>query len=328
MVDSDTDFSEDESVDSADDYIADSDDTTVDWLAVVGIDLDNPDGATNADSGGPEESDSVASDGSGGWLAMVGLDRESRSHSESHPDSDVDQTVHDTVDTSETQAVDEGDEATESDELIEGDKPIVDEEDDEFSLPLFKILLYGFGLVVLYFLANFGDVWFASRADLKTEATTAVVLGAAQYNGEPSDALRGRLDRALELYESETVSLVVVTGGGQTDDITTEAKTGYDYLREAGIPDEQLKLEVQGTTTYESLAATARFLEDESISNVIVVTDPYHARRSTLIANEVGLEADAATTGNEGNIRRLVNESIGVSVGRLITFRRFDAYLN
>ena len=52
---------------------------------------------------------------------------------------------------------------------------------------------------------------------------------------------------------------VVVTGGNQEGDVTTEAKAGYDYLRlTQGIPDEALLLEVDGTSTYESLRATAR----------------------------------------------------------------------
>jgi len=324
------------SADGANNATNSESDTTVDWLAVVGIDQDSI-ADTNTDSGGQPDDGrgSAPVRSSVDWLAVVGLDRQSRSHSESHASPAAGETVQDSVGSEVVDRNVDGLVEPKHPDGVEGSaterssgvSDTLDDE-DEFSLPFFKLALYGLGLIALYFLANFGDVWFASRSDVDSEATTAVVLGAAQYNGEPSGALRGRLDRALELYESEAVTLVVVTGGGQTDDITTEAKTGYDYLRDAGIPDEALKLEVQGTTTYESLSATARFLEAESITDVIIVTDPYHARRSTLIANEVGLEASAATTSNDGSIGRIANESIAVGVGRLISFRRFDAYLN
>lgn len=187
------------------------------------------------------------------------------------------------------------------------------------------------GLMVLYFVATFVDVWMTSRADYEPAALepgarqAAVVLGAAQYNGEPSPVLRARLDEAAELYEAGEVDLVVVTGGGQAADITTEAKSGYDYLRErSGIPDERLRLEVQGGSTYESLAATARFLRDEGVVDVVLVTDRYHAKRSILIAREVDLRPTVSLTPQSPSFERLLEESVAVSIGRVIGFRRLD----
>jgi vancomycin permeability regulator SanA len=203
------------------------------------------------------------------------------------------------------------------------------DDDDENSIPMKRIASIAAALVVLYLLVTFVDVVIASRSDFEGEATAAVVLGAAQYNGEPSPALAGRLDHAGSLYLDDRVELVVVTGGGQADDITTEAKTGYDYLREtASIPDEDLRLEVDGDSTYSSLAATARFLTQEGVTEVVLVTDPYHARRSKLIAEEVGLTASVSPTDASSSIPRLVRETGAVAIGRLVGFRRFDAYID
>lgn len=205
--------------------------------------------------------------------------------------------------------------------------PVVDSEKP--LIPTRRIAIIAFWLLVLYGFANFVDVWLTSRSDYQGTATAAVVLGAAQYNGEPSGALKGRLDRAAELYTDDRVELVVVTGGGQANDITTEAKTGYDYLRDtAAIPDEDLRLEVDGASTYQSLAAAARFLADEGIDDVILVTDPYHAKRSILIANEVGLVAEVAPTDSSTSFGGLLRETVGTAVGRLIGFRRVDAYVD
>lgn len=155
------------------------------------------------------------------------------------------------------------------------------------------------------------------------------MLGAAQYNGEPSAALRGRLDQAAQLYTEDRVTLLVVTGGGQADDVTTEAKTGYDYLRDTvSVPDEDLRLEVDGASTYQSLAAAARFLAEEGIADVILVTDPYHAKRSKLIAEEVGLTAHVSPTDSSTSFGRLLRETAATSIGRMIGFRRIDAYLD
>lgn len=191
------------------------------------------------------------------------------------------------------------------------------------------LIFAAIGIVSLYVVGTFVEVWLASRADYQSgtasaETTAAVVLGAAQYNGEPSPVLRARLDESVELYETGDVDLVVVTGGGQAEDVTTEAKTGYDYLREAGVPDERIRLEVQGGSTYESLAATSRFLRDEGVIEVVLVTDRYHARRALLTAQEVGLSPTVSLTPQRAPIDRLVQETGGVAVGRLISFRRLD----
>ncbi len=180
-------------------------------------------------------------------------------------------------------------------------------------------------LSFLYLIANFVDVWVASGSSSDSDASAAIVLGAAQYNGEPSPVLQGRLDLAAELYDSKRVEFVVVTGGSQAGDVTTEAKASYDYLRlVADIPDEQLKLEVQGTSTYESLAAASRFLGQSGLTDVLLVTDPYHARRSELVAREVGLQADAVITNADSSLSRLIRESGAVAAGRIIGFRRLE----
>ena len=117
----------------------------------------------------------------------------------------------------------------------------------------------------------------------------------------------------------------MVTGGGQVGDVTTEAKTGYDYLRAAGIPDEALLLEVQGLSTYESVGAAARILRRRGISEAILVTDSYHSRRAQLVAEEFGMDAQVALVGSP-SVGRLLRESVAVSIGRITSFRRLDWY--
>ena len=179
-------------------------------------------------------------------------------------------------------------------------------------------------LTALYLATTFADIWLATRRTAEGTAPAALVLGAAQYNGTPSPVLLRRLDEAALLYEAERVELVVVTGGQQPGDSTTEAKAGYDYLRSVGIPDRDLRLEVQGDSTYTSMAAAARFLRDEQIADVILVTDAYHTRRVELIADEVGLTAEVSAVG-EADLGPMVRETIAVAVGRVVGFRRLDS---
>lgn len=181
-------------------------------------------------------------------------------------------------------------------------------------------------LVVLYVGGTFVQVWDASRSDDARAADAIVVLGAAQYNGRPSPALKNRLDHALRLYEQGLAPLIVVTGGRQQGDRFTEATVGYNYLRQHGVPDAAIRKEVQGHTTYQSLAATARFLRSEDIDDVILVSGPATAKRLAGISGDVGLDAAISPSDGTPTIGSLFRETAAVSLGRLIGYRRLERF--
>lgn len=181
--------------------------------------------------------------------------------------------------------------------------------------------------LVVYFLVTAAQVWSASRDRDVSPADAVVVLGAAQYDGRPSPVYAARLDHAIELYQDGVAPVVVVTGGGREGDRTTEALAGYRYLRERGVPESALLLENEGTSSWQSLAAAARFLLEQGRREVVLVSSPYHALRTEHIAREVGLVGHASPTRSspEGTWSRLVHysrETVAVGVGRVIGHRR------
>ncbi len=182
-------------------------------------------------------------------------------------------------------------------------------------------------LVVLYVGVTFVQAVGAPRRDEAQAAQAMVVLGTAQYNGRPSRVLEARLDHAHELYERGVAEVIVVTGGRQEDDPFTEAGAGYQYLRDLGVPDDDLLREENGTNTWESLAAASRLLDEGGIDDVVLVSSPYHNYRLVDVAEDVGLTAHASPAGGDligatTELRRLVRETAAVSVGRLIGYRR------
>lgn len=162
----------------------------------------------------------------------------------------------------------------------------------------------------------------ASRYDQRERVDAIVVLGAAQYDGTPSPALAHRLDRAFELYQDGLAPRIVLTGAKQSGDRFTEAYSGFRYLIERGIPESALTIVDQGSSTYESLAATRRTLRRDGLERVLLVTDPYHNRRVMGIARELGMEPFVAPTSVEPTVAQLVGETGRVAVGELIGYRR------
>ena len=186
-------------------------------------------------------------------------------------------------------------------------------------------------LVAVYGLGTFAMVWSASSRDESRgrSAQAIVVLGAAQYNGRPSPVLQARLDHALLLHRRGVASLIVVTGGRKPGDTATEASVSAAYLMRKGIPDRQIAREVQGRDTYESLAATARFLRARGVDNVVLVTDGYHAARVKAIAGEVGLVARTSpVSGSRGSLKRMLRESAAVAVGSVVGHRRLSSWMH
>lgn len=185
--------------------------------------------------------------------------------------------------------------------------------------------------LVLYYLVGLVQVVNTGRSDEAREVDAIVVLGAAQYDGRPSPQLAARLDHAVDLWERDLAPMIAVTGGKQPGDRFTEAETSRNYLVERGVPEGSIVLENEGSTTWESIDGVARLLGDggEAEPEVLIVTDPYHSKRSELIADEVGLDPyvsptpTSVVTGWE-SFRRDLLEAAGISVGRLIGFERLS----
>lgn len=190
-----------------------------------------------------------------------------------------------------------------------------------------RVVVVGVVLGVLYVAVTFVQVWHASRQDHRQPAAAIVVMGAAQYDGRPSPVLQARLDRAHELYEQGLAPLLVTTGANQVGDRFTEAFAGSQYLASLGVPDEDIVTVDIGTNTWEELSATADELHRRSTRSdtrvrVLLVSDSYHSLRLEHTAREVGLDPLVAPTGPSASARRLARETVAVSIGRVVGYRR------
>jgi uncharacterized SAM-binding protein YcdF (DUF218 family) len=178
-----------------------------------------------------------------------------------------------------------------------------------------------------YFLVSLFQVWSTGRADETSAVDAIVVLGAAQYDGEPSPQLAARLDHVVELFNEGRAPLVVTTGGKRPGDRFTESEASTNYLIERGVPADAIIQETEGRSTWESMAGVASILDELGITKVVLVSDPYHMLRSRLIAEEVGLDASVSATRTSpvrrwSAVLRHAKEAGGVAVGRLIGFER------
>src|ERR1700674_5884384 len=151
-----------------------------------------------------------------------------------------------------------------------------------------RILTIGMLTVFFLWLVSAVTVLFWSSRDEARPAEAIVVLGAAQYSGEPSPVLRARLDHALDLWNRHLASLLILTGGTGSGDTTSEAAVGKKYAKKHGVPDSAILVENEGRTTSESMRAVAGMLEVRGLQTALLVSDPFHMLRLRILARRFG----------------------------------------
>ena len=186
---------------------------------------------------------------------------------------------------------------------------------------------------VVYVCLNIVQVWSVARSDQARTVDAIVVMGVAQYDGKPSPQLQARLDHVITLWNEEKSTLIITTGGNQPGDRFTEARASADYLSEAGIPEMSIAMEDVGETSRQSLVGVAQILRSRGLKSVLIVTDPYHALRSRLIAQDLGLVAyvsptPTSTVTGSAELRRILNEGLGLALAHVAGFKRLDALTN
>lgn len=136
-----------------------------------------------------------------------------------------------------------------------------------------------------------GVTWSAARNTLTRNADVIVVLGAAQLNGRPGDVLEARLTEAKRIYDAGLAPLIITVGAKAPGDRTTEAASGKAWLVNKGISGKKIIALQVGRDTWVSTENYVKTMKERKLSNVIVVTDPYHCRRSMTMANDLGVTA-------------------------------------
>ena len=114
-----------------------------------------------------------------------------------------------------------------------------------------------------------------------------LVLGCAvRADGTLSHMLEDRVKTGVSLYEAGLADKILMSG---------DRSVGYDEVgamqgeaERLGVPQEQILLDPEGYSTYESIV---HLLEQHKGKRVLIVTQKYHLYRALYIAEKLGVEA-------------------------------------
>ena len=126
---------------------------------------------------------------------------------------------------------------------------------------------------------------------MQAAADAIVVLG-CRFDAEagPSDRLRRRVARAIELYRAGMAPLLLFSGGGSGP--VAEAEFMRDLALAAGVPETALLCEFASRNTVENARNTARLLQRRGASRIVLVSDRAHLPRAALLFRRAGIEVD------------------------------------
>jgi vancomycin permeability regulator SanA len=154
-------------------------------------------------------------------------------------------------------------------------------------------------------------------SDFVEEADAVIVLGAKVYpDGDLSDALEYRMNRAIELWKEKKVKYLIYTGGVDASNLSEPKKMQAYAEREAGVPRAASFLDEDGDNTYLSAINCRAIARDRDFSSFFVVSQYYHNARVKMIFERSGVRCYTVPA----------NDGKGLERNRFFLFREAVAF--
>jgi len=188
-----------------------------------------------------------------------------------------------------------------------------------------RVISFVLLLIIVIPLYAAGSIWYAAKNSTAEKSDVILVMGAAQFDGRPSEVLLARLDQAKSIFKAGLAPRIYTIGGGAPGDRTTEAAASRTWLINNGVSKKNILAIAKGRDTLSSTKAYVEQMRKAKFSSVVIVTDPYHCYRAVKMAKDHGLKAtcsavDSGPAANSG-IKYLARETGAylayVTVGRL-----------
>lgn len=154
----------------------------------------------------------------------------------------------------------------------------------------YKRLIAFVSILFIWFIAHILIITFDGLKDELDISDVAVVLGnKVELSGEPSERLKGRLNKAIELYEKGYFEYIIVSGG--------IGKEGYDeaeimkiYLVEKGIPEDKILVDSDGYNSLMTAQNAKNIMNKMNFDNITIITQFYHISRTKLAFEKMDIE--------------------------------------
>lgn len=157
-----------------------------------------------------------------------------------------------------------------------------------------KKIIHALVSLVLVVVIVFGSFlsFYGSNDNVSYEEEVLIVLGCGIRGERVTAGLGKRLDKALWYYEKNPDVIIIVSGGQGPQEDIPEALAMQRYLKERGVPEEQIIMEDKSTSTITNFRNSHEIMKEKGLSpsSVAFVTNAYHVYRGTYYARQEGLD--------------------------------------
>lgn len=151
-------------------------------------------------------------------------------------------------------------------------------------------------LLAVYTIWNAISIYQYSSVDETRKCDVGIVLGAAtDFNGV-SEVYKQRLNHVVALYKSDTIDMIIVTGGKAKGSKNSDAYMAKQYLLEEGVLEESVLLEEESVITQENLQNSLKIMQDNELETALIISDPLHMKRAMRMAEDLEMDAFSSPT--------------------------------
>lgn len=143
-----------------------------------------------------------------------------------------------------------------------------------------RVAFYIVAILIAFYCINLITVYTYSKQFYNTKADVALVLGAGSHNGELSPVFKERVNHAINLFKTDSVKYILLTGGFGQGETISDSKAAKNYCINNGVRAEHVLIEEKSEYTYYNIVFAKQIMDSLNLKTALLVSDPYHMKRS------------------------------------------------
>jgi SanA protein len=155
------------------------------------------------------------------------------------------------------------------------------------------LLLFVAGIIFIvwanYSMKNDSEGYLSYQIPDVPAMKTALLLGTSKTleNGQPNAYFDNRIEAAWQLYKSDKIQYIIVSGDNSRKDYN-EPEDMQKALIRNGIPEDHIFMDFAGFRTLDSVVRAKEIFGQQKI---IIVSQKFHNERAVFLARQNGIEA-------------------------------------
>ena len=153
-------------------------------------------------------------------------------------------------------------------------------------------------LSVNFYVKSLTNVLIYNSLNQVPNENVGIIFGAGIIGDKPSKYLKDRLDKGIELYNSNKINKILISGDNGSDE-HDELTVMKKYCFEKGVDSTKIYIDYAGFDTYSTMYRAKNIFK---IKSAVLISQKYHLNRALYIGNRLNIKS-IGFSANEGEYR-------------------------